>query len=548
MLRRILTNRARIRIRNTTIRFNSSKSIISGDSLDYETRKGIISQNPSGYYPPINQLRQKFKGKLLSTRLFRDQFKDEDFTQYEKKLYPQEKFLVEGQIVSIRKSGKSLYFVDIIQSGVRLQFMINKSMITDTDSDFDKVHSQFKKGDYVLGFGYASVSNVGELSLKLSSPLQMLVPCLQEIPNKLEDKGIINSNRVLNYLVNPSVSKTPIIIKSKIIQSIRKFLLDREFLEVQTPILSGFGTGANAQPFTTVANSLSEELVQLRVAPELWLKKLIISGFDRIFEIGNSFRNEGIDASHNPEFTTCEFYQTYINLSDLMRTTEQMIKFVYQDLYHIMDEGVRDELNPLKSFKEYPKFDFVSTLESKTGVKLPCELSSINLIRYLETIGIPIPDNKSPSNLLDVLSSTYLESISLEETYKNVPIFIYNQPSILSPLAKSTMIEYDGGRNYDISLRFELFINGKEYVNAYEEENSPFEQESKFKLQELSKANFNDEEMLIPDWKYIQSMEYGLPPTGGFGCGIDRLAMLFAGVDRIDQVLPFGNLRDVKKQ
>ncbi|KAK6198017.1 uncharacterized protein RJT21DRAFT_131657 [Scheffersomyces amazonensis] len=518
----------------------------SNQGLGYDKRKPQISQDPSKYYPTLNAIRNKFNGSVIRIGDFRSKFEGYDFNIHDKKLFDTNKFIVEGRIESVRKSGKSLYFIDVVQDDIQLQFMVNKNMMgISSNEEFDNLHGDFKKGDYVLGYGYASITNVGELTLKLCKPLEMLTPCLTNIPNRLEDKGIINSNRVLNYLVNPKSSKLPILIKSWIMQSIRQFLLNRQFIEVQTPILSGFGTGANAEPFVTEVNALSGELAQLRVAPELWLKKLIISGFPKIFEIGNNFRNEGIDSTHNPEFTSCEFYQTFINLEDLIKITEDMIKYIYNDLNSKCD--LRKDLRPLIEREEYPKFEFITTLESKTGIKLPNELTSDNLIDYFKQIGLSIPLNKAPANLLDILSSRYLESISMEEQYKNVPIFVYNQPAVLSPLAKSGFIKYDD-RQYDISHRFEMFINGKEYVNAYEEENSPFEQESKFRLQETAKAQYMDNEMLIPDWKYIESMQLGLPPTGGWGCGIDRLSMLFSGVERIDEVLPFGNLRDVKRQ
>ncbi|KAK6454165.1 uncharacterized protein RJT20DRAFT_146423 [Scheffersomyces xylosifermentans] len=535
--------------------YSGSLQTLKNKSLDYQTRKAEIAIEPSKFYPTIRAARRSMEGGTI-TRIpeFRTRFENHNFLDYANKRYPDETFVIEGKITSIRKSGKAMYFIDLLQDGTQLQIMASNKLINVSVEEFNEIHSRFKRGDFIICHGFASVTNVGELTVKANAPLQLLSPCLKAMPNHLVDRKNINSQRVLNYLVNRD-SQIPILVKSWVIQAMRNFFLKKDFIEVQTPILSGPGTGANASPFTTAAHAISstdieEAAVQLRVAPELWLKKLVIGGFDRIFEIGNNFRNEGIDATHNPEFTSCEFYQSFISLPDLMKITEEMFKFIHEYLSHKSSTkvpSIASTVSKLNTFTvEFPKFEFLPTLEAKTGIPLPQDLNSANLVEYYEKLNLEVPKNKSPANLLDNLSGIYLESISLE--VENTPVFIYNQPAVLSPLAKSSVIEYDGGRAFDISMRFELFINGKEYVNSYEEENSPYEQFKKFKLQQSAREQFKDDEMLIPDWEYIKAMEYGLPPTGGWGCGIDRLAMLFAGVDRIDSVLPFGNLRDVKKQ
>ncbi|KAI5970718.1 MSK1 [Candida margitis] len=403
----------------------------------------------------------------------------------------------------------------------------NKLMGTDIDR-FNKVHTWFKPGDYISCIGYASRTKTGELTLKANSPIELLTPCLLKMPNKLTDKGIINNNRVLNYLVNPD-SKQPIIIKSRIIQCIRQFLLQRDFLEVQTPILSNEGTGANANPFKT---KFKDTEVQLRVAPELWLKKLVIGGFDKVFEIGNNFRNEGIDQTHNPEFTSCEFYQAYTSLEELMQMTEELLTEIFKTF----------NMTSILEKAKFPRYEFLPTLEQVTGVPLN-DLSFDGLLQYYKRLDLQVPPNPNPTSLLNNLSEVYLESLSVSK-HPNTPVFIYNQPELLSPLAKSSLVN----GTTRVSSRFELFINGKEFINAYEEENDPYQQFAKFKQQQESKREFNDDEMLIPDWQYVQTMKLGLPPTGGWGIGIDRLAMFISGVERIDNVLPFGNLRDVLKQ
>lgn len=510
--------------------FTTSSLRLDSSDLTYETRAKEIESNSNlgidTYYPRISSIRQKnSNGPVIRIPIFRQKFDQTDFTSFANNRIDKD-FIIEGRILSIRKAGKGMYFFDLEQDNTRLQVMAtNKLMEMDVD-EFNQLHGWFKPGDYISCIGYASRTKTGELTLKANKSIELLTPCLLKMPNKLIDKGIINNNRVLNYLVNPD-SKQPIIIKSKIIQCIRQFLLQRDFLEVQTPILSNEGTGANATPFKT---KFKDADVQLRVAPELWLKKLVIGGFDKVFEVGNNFRNEGIDQTHNPEFTSCEFYQAYTSLDELMMMTEDLLKGIFKTF----DVNSSTEA-------EFPKYEFLPTLEKVTGVPLG-DLSFDGILKYYRRLDLQIPQDPNPTSLLNNLSEIFLESLSVSK-HPNTPVFIYNQPEILSPLAKSTNIN-----NIPVSSRFELFINGKEFVNAYEEENDPQQQFTKFKQQQANKVEFNDDEMLIPDWQYVQTMKLGLPPTGGWGIGIDRLAMFISGVERIDQVLPFGNLRDVLKQ
>lgn len=550
------------RIVATTFRALSShsisKEVADQEKLDYATRKHVIASKPKAFYPSIRTARDN-TGNVHRVQSFRKRFLGHDFNQYENKKFPGEKFIVEGRIKTIRKLGRAMYFIDVIQDDECVQVMASNRLMGMCKDDFDEHHLFFKRGDSILALGDASVTNVGELTIKATIPIKMVSPCLNMIPNRLIDKKNINANRVLNYLVLPE-SKNPVLIKSWVTQAVRSFLLQREYVEVQTPILSGMGTGANAEPFVTKAKAIhsknvadadlsKSDIMQLRVAPELWLKRLTIGGFDKVFEIGTNFRNEGVDATHNPEFTSCEFYSTFISLDDLMLLTEDMFEYIFAELssrqhINVHLQRTLPHLQKLCKLK-FMRVEFIPALEARTGSPLPTQLTSSHLIKYYRGIGLLVPSNVSPASLLDNLSATYLESISTENP--GTAIFLYNQPAELSPLAKSETRYYDG-RAYEISLRFELFIAGKEYVNAYEEENLPFAQLSKFQAQQAAKDQFADKELLIPDWEYIRAMELGLPPTGGWGCGIDRIAMLFSGSDRIDSVLAFGNVRDVRKQ
>ncbi|CAI5760409.1 unnamed protein product [Candida verbasci] len=476
--------------------------------------------NDSIYYPTISKFRKENpNSKLIDIHNFRKLFDNAVPVNVKNE------YLIEGRIKSIRKSGKGMYFIDITHNNERLQILASNNLMNLSLEEFDIKHAWFKIGDIIGCNGVVSRTKTGELTLKLNKPIRLLTPRLKEIPDKITDKSLINRNRVLNYLSNPD-SKRFIIIKSQIIETIRNFLIKKNFLEVQTPLLIGSGTGANANPFVT---KYKDSQVHLRVAPELWLKKLVIGGFDKVFEIGTNFRNEGIDQTHNPEFTSCEFYQTYTSLDQLIELTEEL----FNELFLKFDI--------MKSVK-FIRYEFLPTLESQTGLSFQ-DLSLNNLIENFHKLNLQVPPNPNPANLLNQLSEIYLESLSITK-HKDIPVVIYNQPEILSPLAKS-MKDENGN---SISLRFELFVNGKELVNAYEEENNPVKQHEKFKLQQSNKIEFNDEESLIPDWTYIQTMEYGLPPTGGWGCGIERLTMLISNAERIDNVLSFGNLRDVMKQ
>lgn len=507
-----------------------------------------ISANPDPFYPPLSSVRSK-EANLHRIPQFVAKYHNYDFESLPNRKEPTLHQL-EGRVSAIRKAGKALYFVDLVQDGQRVQIYASNRQMNLSTSEFDEIHAKVRAHDYISCVGFPFMTKVGELSLQLTTPIRIVSPCLHSatLPEKVSDKKVINSDRVMNYLVNKSLRER-LVVKSMVTQTIRNFLLSDNFLEVQTPLLSGAGTGANAEPFYSTLKAISGQKLQLRVAPELWLKRLIVGGFDKVFEIGPNFRNEGIDATHNPEFTTCEFYRSFTTLTELMDMTERLFLDLYTSLE--IKSGdlfvLNNSLKKLTAFKagNFPKYEFIPTIEQKSGVLLPDSLSSENLIDYFSKINLSLPEKKQPSAFLDRLSEVYLESLCKD--HPDTPIFIYNQPAEMSPLAKSKKIFYNN-RSYEISQRFELFVNGMEYVNAYEEENSPYLQEEKFTEQQKNKTDFNDHESLIPDWNYVKTMEYGLPPTGGWGCGIDRLSMLFSKSDRIEDVLSFGTIRDVIKQ
>lgn len=330
-------------------------------------------------------------------------------------------------------------------------------------------------------------------------------------------------------------------------------------IEVQTPILAANAGGAMARPFATAATEFPEKQLALRIAPELWLKRLVVAGFDRVYEIGPAFRNEGIDSTHNPEFTMCEFYLSYYNLDQVMRETRKLFLSLakgvakFKEKYNIL----LDHPDPKVFEGEWEVVDFIPALNKALGHQLP-DLESPDavgeIIKILEeknkTWHKSLPPNPSLAKLLDHMAAAALEPMS-----QGKPIFIAKHPVCMSPLAKSFICPTT---NQVVSARAEVFYDGNELANMYEEENDPFVQRRKFveqaklKLQAQQEAEAQGEEPAedeepphVIDHQYISVLESGLPPTGGWGCGVDRLVMMFTGAKRISDVLPFGNLRNV---
>ncbi|KAJ5309531.1 60S ribosomal protein L20-B [Penicillium atrosanguineum] len=367
---------------------------------------------------------------------------------------------------------------------------------------------------------------------------KLLSPCLHDVPVHDASHETSPYPRHVQFLADP-VTKDIIRARSAIVQYLRQFFLDRSFMEVNTPIVGSVAGGAIARPFYTNATEFPERELSLRIAPELWLKRLVVGGFDKVFEIGPSFRNEGLDKTHNPEFTTCEFYHAYANLEDLMTTTEKLLSEMAS---HIRDFNKEGTLNPtsVNFTTPFRRIDFLTGIEEGISRKLP-DLTSPDALsqvyQIFHDLSLPLPENANLPRLLDELCSIYVEPQCID------PTFIINPPECLSPLSKSFVHPIT---KQIVAARGELFIEGKEVVNTYEEENSPFEQRRKFEDQ-LRFSRAADEPGEI-DESYLEALEWGLPATGGWGCGIDRLVMLFTGAKRIGDVLPFGNLRAVTRR
>ena len=333
-------------------------------------------------------------------------------------------------------------------------------------------------------------------------------------------------------LVNPEVIQT-LRVRATVEKEIASFLDDQSFTAVHTPILTSGASGAIARPFETEATELEGQKLNLRIAPELWLKRLVVGGMEKVYEIGPAFRNEGVDATHNPEFYICEFYEAFATLEDLMDKTEDMLYAIQHAVKQM--KGLSNLSTPTPLSGPFEKLEFIPTLESEIGESLPNLLDpeaqgQIQLL--FKKHSIQLPANPTLPRLLDTLSAHFLERLCQD------PTFITHHPACLSPLSKHFTCPRTG---QIISARAELFIQGREIANMYEEENSPFEQRRKF----FEQAQYRDEEGMEVDESYLEALEWGLPPTGGWGCGVDRLAMLFSGREGIGDVLAFGSLRNV---
>ncbi|KAF2229091.1 lysyl-tRNA synthetase [Viridothelium virens] len=451
-----------------------------------------------------------------------------------------------ARIYTKRASGANLRFYDVRAEGARIQVMCQSQESTSNIPFLDQ-HEHLRRGDVIgiKGFpGRTSPKNraEGELSI-FAQEIILLSPCLHQLPGEhygFKDQEQRHRRRYLDLIMNDQTRNT-LITRSRMISHIRRFFDQRDFIEVETPMMNQIAGGATAKPFTTFHNEYDQELF-MRVAPELYLKELIVGGLERVYEIGRQFRNEGADLTHNPEFTTLEFYQAFADMYDIMEMTEDLVSGLVQHVtgghnttYHTQT-GETFEVNWAKPWK---RVEMIPALEEATGEKFPpgdqlhTKETNDFLKRVLQKVNVECSPPLTNARMIDKLVGEFIEEKCIN------PTFITGHPQMMSPLAKYH--RSDKG----ICERFEAFVCKKEIVNAYTELNDPFDQRLRFEEQALQKAQGDDEAQLI-DHTFLDALEHALPPTGGFGMGIDRMVMFLTDNYSIREVLSFPFMKEEK--
>lgn len=433
-----------------------------------------------------------------------------------------------GRIMAIRGHGKTC-FMDMQDKTGRIQVYVRKDVIGEENYALIKL---MDIGDTVGITGTAFRTHMGELSIKANS-VEMLSKSLRPLPEKwhgLKDVETRYRQRYVDLIVNPEVRDT-FVKRSQIIRSVREVLDSHDFLEVETPILNTIAGGAAARPFISYHNALDMQ-VYMRIAPELYLKRLIVGGMDRVYEMGRVFRNEGIDNRHNPEFTSVEIYQAFADYSDMMDLTEEVVVKTAEKVLGtttINYEGTTIELaspwkrmSMIEAVKEYSGKDFTNVTDLEEARAIAKELN----VAVEPSFGI--------GKIINACFEEYVEDKLIQ------PTFITGHPKEISPLAKSNP------ENPEITDRFEAYIYGREICNGFTELNDPIDQKERFLKQVEERAN-GDEEANMMDEDFVNALEYGLPPTGGLGIGIDRLVMFLTNSSTIRDVLFFPTMKPLGK-
>jgi lysyl-tRNA synthetase class 2 len=429
-----------------------------------------------------------------------------------------------GRIMSKRGMGKAS-FCDIQDRGGKIQIYVR---IDDLGTEAYEEFKKYDIGDIVGVEGVVFRTHKGEISIR-AEKITMLAKSLKPLPEKwhgLKDVDLRYRQRYLDLIMNPDVRKT-FVLRSKIIKEIRKFLDERDFLEVDTPMLNTIQGGAAARPFITHHNALDLDLY-LRIAPELYLKRLIVGGFEKVYEMGRMFRNEGISVKHNPEFTMMEVYEAYTDYNGMMELTEELISTVAKNVLgttKIVYQGQEIDLTtPWKRMTmrdavlEYTGIDFDSI---KTDEEARAAARAKN---------IDVGGKLTKGEVMNLVFEELVEEHLIQ------PTFIIDYPVEVSPLTKRK------ADRPELTERFELFIYGREMANAYSELNDPIDQKERF-LQQVRKREEGDEEASMMDDDFINALEYGMPPTGGLGIGVDRLIMLLTDSYSIRDILLFPTMK-----
>ncbi|MBQ7937547.1 MAG: lysine--tRNA ligase [Oscillospiraceae bacterium] len=429
-----------------------------------------------------------------------------------------------GRIMSKRGMGKAS-FADLQDKEGRIQLYVRKDMVGEDD------YADFKKwdiGDIIGVEGIVFRTHMGEISVK-ATKIVLLAKSLLPLPEKfhgLKDQELRYRQRYVDLIINPEVKDT-FIKRSQIMRELRSFLDGRGFLEVETPILTPFEIGASARPFLTHHNTLDMDMV-LRIETELYLKRLIVGGLDRVYEVGRIFRNEGMDTKHNPEFTSIELYQAFTDFRGMMDLVEDMMKTVAMNVCGTLqisyqgkeiDLGHWERLTMIEAVKKYSGVDFAEVASDEEAIALAKEHH------------VDLPEVPTKGAILAEFFDAFVEENLIQ------PTFIYDYPVEISPLAKRKP------EDPAFTERFEYFINATEFGNAFSELNDPIDQKGRFERQVAERLALDPSSKAQVDYDYVTALEYGMAPTGGLGFGVDRLVMLLTDSASIRDVLLFPTMK-----
>ena len=472
----------------------------------------------------LKELQEQGKDPYQITKFNRTNTAGEIKANYEQ--FEQKDVTVAGRIIAKRIMGKAS-FCTIQDCDEKIQSYVS---INDLGEESYKAFKTWDIGDIIGITGFVFKTRTEEISVHAKS-VTLLSKSLRPLPEKfhgLKDPDLRYRQRYTDLIVNPEV-KESFILRSKIISKIRNILDEKGYLEVETPILNTISGGATAKPFITHHNALNIDMY-LRIALELNLKRLIVGGFDKVYELGRVFRNEGMDIRHNPEFTMLELYASYQDYHDMMDITEEIFSRTAQEVLgttKISYQGQELDLTP-----GWKRISMIDSIKEATGIDFNEINTDEEAVALAKERKIEIPD-KTKETRGDVISLFFDEYV--EKTLIQ-PTFIYDYPVEISPLAKKS------AKDSRLTERFEVFINGREYGNAFSELNDPIDQYERFKKQ-VEAREAGDEEAGMMDEDYIQALEIGLPPTGGLGIGIDRLVMLLTDCASIRDALLFPTMK-----
>ncbi|MCR5186140.1 MAG: lysine--tRNA ligase [Clostridia bacterium] len=471
----------------------------------------------------LKELQENGKDPFEITKYDRTEFSKDIKDSYEQ--YEGKDVSIAGRIMAKRIMGKAS-FCTIQDSKGKIQSYVS---INDIGEEAYKAFKTFDIGDIIGIKGFVFKTRTEEISVH-AKEVVLLTKSLRDLPEKfhgLKDVDLRYRQRYVDLIVNPEVKET-FLLRSKILTEVKNYLVEHDYLEVDTPILNTIAGGATARPFITHHNTLDLDMY-LRIANELYLKRLIVGGFDRVFEMGRMFRNEGMDIKHNPEFTNMELYAAYQDYNDMMDLTEDMIRTVSQKALGTAKINYQGTDIDLES--PWKRITMIDAIKEVTGVDFNEIQTDEEALKIANEKHVEIEDSKQTRGY--VINAFFEEFV--EETLVQ-PTFIYDYPVEVSPLTKRKPSDKR------LVERFEVFIGGREYGNAYSELNDPIDQKGRF-LDQLKQREAGDEEANMMDDDFILALEYGMPPTGGLGVGIDRLVMLLTDSASIRDVILFPTMK-----